>query len=75
MHWYMDQVLELATRIVPVRSILLDAFSMLIPPTALFRPSVLFRVLLHVLRPAPPRMRRPAAKQTQPVLYQAEARE
>jgi 2-polyprenyl-6-methoxyphenol hydroxylase-like FAD-dependent oxidoreductase len=51
MHWYMDQVLQLATRSVAVRSVLLDAFSMLIPPAALFRPRVLFRVLLHVLKP------------------------
>jgi 2-polyprenyl-6-methoxyphenol hydroxylase-like FAD-dependent oxidoreductase len=51
MHWYMDQVLQLATRIVPVRKVLLGAFSMLIPPSSLFQPCVLFRVLLHVLKP------------------------
>ena len=76
MHWYMDQVLELATRIASVRSVLLDAFSMLIPPTALFHPRVLFRVLLHALKPAPPRMRPTTATQAKtPVLYQAGARE
>ena len=52
MHWYMDQVLQLATRIVPVRKVLLEAFSMLTPPASLFQPRVLFRVLLHVLKPA-----------------------
>ncbi len=46
MHWYMDQVLQLATRVVPVRKVLLDAFSMLTPPSSLFQPRVLFRVLL-----------------------------
>ena len=77
MHWYMDQVLQLATRIVSVRRVLLDAFSMLIPPTALFQPRVLFRVLLHVLKPAPPRVGTASAKQTaaKQVLYQAGARE
>ncbi len=51
MHWYMDQVLQLATRIVPVRKVLLEAFSMLTPPSTLFQPHVFFRVLLHVLKP------------------------
>lgn len=45
MHWYMDRVLQLATREVAVRRVLLDAFSMLVPPRALFRPQVLFRVI------------------------------
>jgi 2-polyprenyl-6-methoxyphenol hydroxylase-like FAD-dependent oxidoreductase len=71
MHWYMDQVLQLATRIVPVRKVLLDAFSMLTPPSSLLQPRVLFRVLLHILKPAP--RRRPDAAQ-QVVLYQARAR-
>jgi 2-polyprenyl-6-methoxyphenol hydroxylase-like FAD-dependent oxidoreductase len=53
MHRYMDQVVQLATHSIPVRKVLLLAFNMLVPPTALFRPSVLFRVLLHVLKPRP----------------------
>ena len=52
MHRYMDHVIELSTRSVAVRNVLLRAFNMLIPPTALFRPRVLFRVLLEVLKPA-----------------------
>ena len=50
MHRYMDQVVQLATHSVPVREVLLQAFNMLVPPTALFRPRVLFRVLLNVLK-------------------------
>lgn len=57
MHFYMDEVLRLATQSVAVRKVLLEAFSMLIPPTALFRPRVLFPVLAEVfgnaLKPAP----------------------
>lgn len=50
MHRYMDHVVELATRSVPVRKALLLAFNMLVPPTALFRPRVLFRVLLNIVK-------------------------
>lgn len=50
MHRYMNHVIALATQSVAVRHVLLRAFSMMIPPTALFRPRVLFRVLVHVLR-------------------------
>ena len=32
---------------IAVRSVLLDAFSMLMPPAALFRPHVLLRVIRH----------------------------
>lgn len=53
MHCYMDQVVRLATRSVEVRRVLLEAFNMLAPPTALFRPGVLFRVLVQVFKPAP----------------------
>ena len=53
MHRYMDHVLRLTTHNVEVRKVLLDAFSMLIPPTALFRPRVLFRVLAQALKPTP----------------------
>ena len=47
MHSYMDQVVQLATYNPLVRSVLLRAFSMLVPPTALFRPVILLRVLRH----------------------------
>ena len=59
MHCYMDHVIELSTRSVAVRNVLLEAFNMLIPPAALFRPRVLFRVLLEVFKPAR-RVSRPA---------------
>ena len=55
MHRYMDHVVQLATHSIPVRKVLLLAFNMLVPPTALFRPRVLFRVLLNILKPAPRR--------------------
>jgi len=51
MHRYMNHVIALATQSVTVRHVLLRAFSMMIPPTTLFHPRVLFRVLLHVLKP------------------------
>lgn len=54
MHWYMDRVLQLATREVAVRSVLLDVFSMLLPPSALFRGGILFRVLREVIKPRRP---------------------
>lgn len=50
MHRYMDHVVQLATHSVPVREVLLRAFNMLVPPTALFHPKVFFRVLLNVLK-------------------------
>ena len=49
MHLYMDHVIQLATHSVPVRRVLLRAFNMLVPPSALFHPKVLFRVLLNVV--------------------------
>lgn len=51
MHRYMDHVLRLATRIIAVRRVLLQAFSMLAPPSALFQPRVLFRVLAQLIKP------------------------
>ena len=57
MHHYMDHVIQLATHSVPVRKVLLRAFNMLVPPAALFRPQVLFRVLLNVLKPAGSRIK------------------
>lgn len=53
MHRYMDHVVQLATRSVAVRKVLLHAFNMLVPPTALFQPRVLFRVLLQALNVPP----------------------
>ncbi|HET7288635.1 MAG TPA: FAD-dependent monooxygenase, partial [Pyrinomonadaceae bacterium] len=46
MHRYMDHVVQLATHSVPVRKVLLLAFNMLVPPTALFHPKVSSRVLV-----------------------------
>ena len=71
MHRYMDHVVQLATRSVEVRKVLLQAFNMLIPPSALFRPRVLFRVLLQVLRPMRRKELRPA--RTRVVFTQREA--
>ena len=51
MHRYMDHVIALSTHSVVVRNVLMKAFNMLIPPSALFRPRVLFRVLVHILKP------------------------
>jgi len=50
MHRYMDHVVQLATRSVPVRKVLLLAFNMLVPPTALFHPKVSCRVLVNVVK-------------------------
>ena len=50
MHRYMNHVVELATKSVAVRHVLLRAFSMLVPPTAFFHPRISLRVLAHVLR-------------------------
>jgi 2-polyprenyl-6-methoxyphenol hydroxylase-like FAD-dependent oxidoreductase len=60
MHRYMDRVVQLATHSVAVRTVLLRAFNMLVPPTALFQPRVLFRVLLQVFKPKPRQLERPA---------------
>ncbi|HKG61550.1 MAG TPA: hypothetical protein VKB05_17455 [Pyrinomonadaceae bacterium] len=40
MHRYMNHVIALATESVAVRQVLLRAFSMMIPPTALFHPLI-----------------------------------
>jgi 2-polyprenyl-6-methoxyphenol hydroxylase-like FAD-dependent oxidoreductase len=49
MHLYMDRVLKLSTFDQTVRHVLLQAFGMLVPPTALFHPTILFRVICHSL--------------------------
>jgi len=43
------QVIHLSTHSVSVRRALMRAFNILVPPTALFHPRVLFRVLVHGL--------------------------
>lgn len=45
MHRYMEHVLELSTRVVAVRKVLMEVFNILAPPAVLFQPRVLFRVL------------------------------
>lgn len=52
MHGYMDQIIHLSTKSVTVRRVLMRAFNILVPPTALFHPRVLFRVLLNFIKPA-----------------------
>lgn len=49
MHRYMNHVVELATQSVAVRHVLLRAFSMLVPPTALFHPRISLRVLYRMV--------------------------
>jgi 2-polyprenyl-6-methoxyphenol hydroxylase-like FAD-dependent oxidoreductase len=53
MHSYMDKVLKLATFDSEVREVLLQAFGMLVLPTALFRPKILKRVLRYKFFGAP----------------------
>lgn len=50
MHRYMEHVLRLATQSVAVREVLLKAFNILAPPSSLFQPRVLFRVLARMLK-------------------------
>ena len=50
MHGYMDYVMQLSSKDVRVRRVLLEAFNLLIAPTALFRPSILFKVAVQALR-------------------------
>ncbi|HXQ72965.1 MAG TPA: hypothetical protein VN844_20875, partial [Pyrinomonadaceae bacterium] len=68
MHWYMDRVLQLATREVAVRSVLLQVFNLLIPPSALFRRAILLRVIREAIKPARPQMTAPRVKRQ--VLYE-----
>ena len=67
MHRYMDRVLRLATHKVAVRSVLLQVFNLLIPPSALFRRAILFSVIREAVKPAPPYT--PAPKPKRQVLY------
>jgi 2-polyprenyl-6-methoxyphenol hydroxylase-like FAD-dependent oxidoreductase len=50
MHGYMNCVMQLATKDVQVRRVLLEAFNLLIAPTALFRPSILVKVAAQALK-------------------------
>lgn len=68
MHRYMNHVLQLTTRDAAVRRALLQVFSMLAPPTTLFRPSILARVIFQVLKPAPRAANRQNRRE---VLYEA----
>ena len=45
MHRYMDYIVRLSTCDADVRLTLLEAFNMLTPPTAFFRPGVVLKVL------------------------------
>lgn len=58
MHRYMDQIIQLSTRSVSVRRVLMRAFNILTPPTALFSPRILIRVLLQFLKPSRPHEQR-----------------
>lgn len=49
MHRYMDQVMKLSTFDISVRKVLLEVFSMLVQPSALFRPRIVLRVLNNIL--------------------------
>lgn len=74
MHRYMEHVFRLSTQTVSVRRTLLRAFNILVPPTALFHPRVLFRVLWQMLNPD--RQRQPAGERQQvskQILYQIQA--
>ena len=49
MHRYMNQVLRLSTFDASVRRVLLEVFSMLAQPSALFRPRIALRVIGNTL--------------------------
>lgn len=65
MHRYMDRVLKRSTFDPTVRRVLLQAFGMLVPPSALFQPRVLMRVMRG-------RLKRTA--QSQPQVHTSSAR-
>jgi len=76
MHHYMDHVLQLATHSMAVRRTLLRVFNMLIPPTALFRPRILFRVLVQIIKPVRRHADSPSRRRVRKqVLSHVEARE
>jgi len=65
MHRYMDQILKLATFDTSVRYVLLQAFGMLVAPTALFRGSIVSRVIRQAITRQRPKQetRRTAQRQ------------
>ena len=76
MHRYMEHVLDLSTRVVEVRKVLMEVFNILTPPTALFQPRVLFRVLAQMLKLAGQREQPVGRKQIgKQILHHVEARD
>jgi 2-polyprenyl-6-methoxyphenol hydroxylase-like FAD-dependent oxidoreductase len=72
MHRYMNYVLQLTTREVAVRSALLRVFSMLTPPSTLFRGAVFWRVVREAIKPARPHVA--AIPNKREVSFEVEAR-
>jgi 2-polyprenyl-6-methoxyphenol hydroxylase-like FAD-dependent oxidoreductase len=66
MHWYMDRVVQLTTERADVRRVLLEVFNMVRPPSALFRPDIVARVLLpgRVHSTIAPTSARPVSRQS-----------
>jgi len=64
MHRYMDQVLKVSTFDPIVRHVLLQAFGMLVPPSALFQPKVSLRLMRETLATAiqPKRQTHPVSR-------------
>jgi 2-polyprenyl-6-methoxyphenol hydroxylase-like FAD-dependent oxidoreductase len=73
MHRYMDQVLKVATFDPGVRKVLLEAFGMLIQPSALFRPNIAFKVLRHKLGFLPRPKTAPARASSRTLAYDSAA--
>ena len=53
MHRYLDQVLALVAESPLVKQVFLEVLHLVTPPTALFRPAILARVLARAVNPAP----------------------
>ena len=53
MHHYLDQVLALVAESPLVKQVFLEVLHLVTPPTALFRPAILARVLARAVNPAP----------------------
>ncbi|HEX6716798.1 MAG TPA: FAD-dependent monooxygenase [Pyrinomonadaceae bacterium] len=71
MHRYMDHVIQLATRSIAVRSTLMRVFNLMVPPSALFRPGVLFRVLLQAFKPTSRSVERPTRERVKKQVLEA----
>jgi hypothetical protein len=50
MHRYVDEITRLSTRNPEVRAVFLEVFNLLAPPTTLFRPGLLLRVVSGIIR-------------------------